>query len=204
MDTYNLSGWDWFNDLRSWLYQESALTPCSHFLGTHKFINLHNQEPTEIDHLSNATGEAPRLSPWFLPDDVSSYVVLHALPICRIVEEKFMPSYTLFILTYFSEDPKLLLKRHLQAQAEFGKGDPEFYATTVTLPALYKTDVDEIPASYYALEKTAKEGKLGWMDFSQPGLPLSIGTGNQLPRIYRSMEGKRYKYVWRNGKFNHY
>lgn len=203
-DTYGLGVWHPRSDHFATESYKSNETTCKHFLGIHEFINLHDQEPLGWNYFPNSSGEAPRLSPWFLPEDIQSFVVLHGLPICHIVEEKFVPFYTLFFLTYFCNDPKGMLKRHYEAQAKYGEGDPEFYPAFFTQPEIYKKHVGKIPASYYALEEKAKQGQLGWMDFTKPDLPLAIGAGNQLPGIYRSIEGKRYKYEWRNGKFNHY
>jgi len=203
-DTYTVYSWHSRSDHFATEDYKSNEATCKHFLGIHRFVNLHDQEPLGTDYFPNGSGEAPRLTPWFLPDDIQSFVVLHGLPICRIVEEEFVPSYTLFILTYFCDDPKGVLKRHYEVQAKYGKDDHEFYPGFFTQPEIYKKGVEKIPASYYALGEKAEQGQLGWMDYTKPDLPLSIGAGKQLPEIYRSIEGKRYKYEWRNGKFNHH
>ena len=47
----------------------------------------------------------------------------------------------------------------------------------------------------------ATQGKLGYLDFTQPDLPLRIGPGTQLPALYRNIQGAHYSYMWRNGEF---
>ncbi|MGB8648113.1 MAG: hypothetical protein WCF84_22950 [Anaerolineae bacterium] len=142
-DTYSLDRWGTMNNtLLPTLYVRSdsepgCEPPCEHFLGIHLFINLHDRVPDDYEYYNFpqnglhrrtcGTGEIPRLTRDFFPDDIPSYAVLHALPICRIQVGAFAPSYTAFILTYLSADPKAVLRRVYAAQAEFGRGDPDFY-----------------------------------------------------------------------------
>lgn len=201
-DTYSLRGWNARNDRLFALYRPvSSQLSCAHFLGIHEFVNLHDQEPTELGYLTNGAGEVPRLTPWFLPDDIPSFAVLHALPICRIEKEQFVPAYTVFVLTYFSEDPNLLLERHGQAEAERSRGDPEYYPGFFSLPGLTKNYNEELSASYYELDQRADRGQLGWLDYSQADLPLCLETGKRLPGLYRRVEGRRYVYSWRDAQF---
>src|SRR6185369_16004276 len=87
---------------------------CPHFLGIHELV-----------------GEKPYLTPWFFLYDMPTYAVLHALPIARTKDHRFVPCVTVFIITYFCEDPKLLLERHFAAQHEYGKDDRHFWPATV-------------------------------------------------------------------------
>ncbi|MCW5844698.1 MAG: hypothetical protein KIT77_25830, partial [Caldilinea sp.] len=132
VDTYSLFGWGGAKVLSELLYSRSNGVfsfpkNCHHFTGVHYFLNLHQQLPVELSYLENNTGEAPVITEWCLPDDIESFVVLHALSICRIKEDAFRPAYTLFSLTYFAEKPKEVVGRHYAAEWERGKDDPEFY-----------------------------------------------------------------------------
>jgi hypothetical protein len=201
-DTYSLRGWNASNDRLLALYRYVPYQPlCAHFLGIHEFMNLHDQEPSELGYLANSAGEVPRLTPWFLPEDIPSFAVLHALPICRIEAEQFVPAYTVFILTYFSENPGLLLERHYQTEAERGRGDPEYYPGFFSLPGLTRNYDEKLSAPYYELDQRADRGQLGWLDYTRADLPLCLGTGKRLPGIYRHVEGRRYMYTWRDGRF---
>lgn len=202
-DTYSLGGWGPYPDLMPALYvipsEYPTNPPCAHFLGIHAFLNLHGHLPTEVDYLSNRTGEVPYLTPWFFPDDIESYAVLHALPICRLEAEQFVPRYTIFSLTYFSQQPKEVLQRHYAEEAEYAKGDPEYYGTTVCPAPIYPVRLDE---ALYDLSAWAARGQLGWLDFTRADTPLRIGAGLQLPETYRNIQGNRNIYVWRKGKMH--
>ncbi|MGQ0603749.1 MAG: hypothetical protein ACT4QE_18875 [Anaerolineales bacterium] len=203
-DTHELRGWGPSQDLLQVLYgvpgEYPTNSPCPHFLGIHAFLNLHGNLPSEITYLENSTGEVPYLTPWFFPGDIESYAVLHALPICRIEADQFVPRYTVFSLTYFNQDPKLVLKRHYAVEAERGKNDPEYDAATVYPPgAIYTGREDE---TLYDLPSWAARGLLGWLDFTQANTPLQIGVGSKLPEIYQQIQGSRKTYVWRKGRIH--
>lgn len=200
-DTYRLDGWMPTLDLNDTLFlaPESSARPisCPHLLGTHRLLNLHGLLPTELEYFSNNTGEVPYLTPWFFPADLVSWAVLHALPICRVMNEDFSPSYTAFSLTYFSEDPKEVLRRHYASEARRGAGDREFYPGTLYPPGMYTTlSYDE---TLYDLESWARRGQLGWLDNQHPDLPLRMGPHTELAPMYHNVVGNRQKYVWRKG-----
>lgn len=197
IDTYSLLGWSTVTELSKQIYigwgnPRQTRESCSHLFTHHCFINLHGRIPLELWAFSNRTGEAPIVTPWFLPDDIPSYVVLHALPICRIEDAHFIPSYTLFVLSYYSENPELVWQRHLEAERQ-GGGE---WSRSLAAP-------DQLPSAsiYYDLQHWATQGKLGYLDFTQSELPLRIGPGTQLPALYRNIQGTHYSYMWRNGEF---
>jgi hypothetical protein len=194
-DTYSLAAWNAHEILHQTLFvyeQYPRPTPCAHFMGIHKFINLHDQVPTEKDYFANHTGEVPYLTPWFFPEDIKTQAVLHALPICRVDRDRFVPSYTVFSLTYFSQKPREVLRRHFQAEAKNLKDDPDYHPPTVHPP----WGGDQL----YDLAQWAQQGKLGWLDVTQLGLPLRLGQGAELPTMYRQIAGSRRVYTWRNGR----
>jgi len=200
VDTYSLLGWSGLSkELSKSIYVLSRQpTPgfsCPHFMTYHCFLHLHGHLPVEVLSFANYTGEVPLITEWALPDDIESYVVLHALPICRMEVDHFVPSYTLFILSYFNQDPTLVVHRHFAAEWQRGAGDREFYPGVLSPPSLDR-DVNE----FYALQPWATQGKLGYLDFTQTDLPLQIGPGTQLPAIYQDIQGLRSAYNWHNGE----
>ncbi len=204
VDTYSLLGWGGAKVLGELLYAPSHEVVgfpknCRHFVGVHKFLNLHRQLPVELSYLENDAGEAPVITKWCLPDDIESYAVLHALPICRIEGDAFRPAYTLFSLTYFAKKPKEVVGRHYAAEWERGKDDPEFYPGGLQGPSTHPST-----AHLYDLQRWATAGRLGYLDFTQEDLPLRIGVGTQLPEIYQNIPGERRRYVWRNGQMVYY
>ncbi|MCE7984855.1 MAG: hypothetical protein DYG89_27090 [Caldilinea sp. CFX5] len=207
IDSYSLLGWLGVSTtISKSIYRSNgnknipenfpALEHCIHYTSDHCFLNLHGRLPIEISYFESGTGEAPHLTGWAMPDDIESYAVLHALPLCRIAAGQFVPSYTLFILTYFSVDPRAIIWRHYTAEAERGKGDPEFYPAGLDWP-----DVRPEANPYYDLQAWATKGRLGYLDFTDPALPLRIGPNTQLPAIYQQIPGARYTFTWRKGIF---
>lgn len=211
IDTYSILGWNSYLDLQHELYIEPETNyplsqPCPHFLGLHAFLSLHDNQPTEVPDLENLTGEVPYITPWYFPDGFESYVVLHSLPICRIESNKFEPRYTVFILSYFSQDLKEL-RGHLLAEerAKHLTDDPEYYPATVERPGsgihvIAGVDTNRYDESLYDLAVWAERGQLGWLDVTEVNLPLRLGVGMYLPEMYSQIKGRRWQYAWRDGQ----
>jgi hypothetical protein len=172
---------------------ESVQKRCKHFFGTHKLLNLHGQVPSEVDYLNNSEGEVPYLTAQLFPEDIPTKAVLHALPICRIAEDTFIPSYTLFILTYFSENPKGLLEHRYAAQKDIMEFDAEYYPAVVQPAGFVAND-------NYDLSRWVQEGKLTWLDPYSPDLALQTDTHKPLLELYTAIVGNRKPTIWRQGK----
>lgn len=198
VDTYHIGAWKTHLSLSSTLYVPDDYPrpkPCSHFLGIHRFINLHHREPDERDYMENRTGEVPYVTPWLFEYGIETYAVLHALPICINNNNQFLPAYTIFCLTYFSSDREELLKRHYAAEAEWGKGDPDYYPTMLYPP-------NSTQKRLYDLDYWVTNDKLGWLDIESSDLSLLRHSNSRvLPEIYRGIQGNRSSYVWHRGQF---
>lgn len=190
-DTYWLEGWGTSLSWDRTLYHlpDSFFTPrpyCPHFLGIHRFTNLHGVQPTELEMLANYSGEVPYVSTWYLPDDIPSYIVLHGLPICRIEQDRFVPRYTAFCLSYFSADKTAVLARNRDREAAWAAGETEYYASAPFPPPARITPAN---APFFDLAAWAAAGRLGWLDLSDTANPLRIGVGAELPAYYRHIVG---------------
>lgn len=196
-DTYTLLGWS-ISAFSSTLYISRryfrSLTWCPHFVGIQLFANFHQITPYELKYVQNNWGEVPYLTPWFLPDDLDSFAVLHALPICRIETAQFVPRYTLFILTYFSENGRGVLGRHYDREWARGAHDPEFYPSTLAPPGHKEGNLYNLP--YWSAS-----GRLGWLDFNDPDLPLRIGSSLEWPKLYYPIPGRQSAFNWRRDKW---
>ena len=73
------------------------------------------------------SAEVPMIQIHLLPSNIQSHVVMHALPVCRIENNRFIPKYTLYVLTYFSVSPKEVIAQYSASQAEKYDSDPEYY-----------------------------------------------------------------------------
>lgn len=206
VDTYNLyrayrRGFP--NSLYDIFQQDFPIeSPCNHLLGTHTFGNIQEMSLLGMPDSGLAYGEVPYITPWFCPDDVETYVVLHGVPICAVQAGQFIPIYTLFALTYFSLNPGEIINRHKRQQAKIALEDDEYYPAVVYIPppddnyiGYDKTQFDPP----YDLLRWANKGKLGWLDFNDSSLPLRIGKEWSLPDRYQNIGGERRNVSWRNG-----
>lgn len=202
IDTYSLHEWAILPDVFkktvmqptpfSNMQRFNAIKRCPHFLGIHIFLNLNNRLPHECKRLENHNGELPFVTSWYFPDNIESRCVLHALPVCSIEQDTFVPSYTLFFLTYFNENPKKLKQQYYTEEWRRYGHDPEYYPAQLDSPA-----PDPAHDSQYDLRIWASKGKLGYLDFT-PEQILKIGVGTELPEAYQTIEGYRCQYKWEN------
>lgn len=163
---------------------------CSHFVAVQYFINLHGVLPKEVQYFSNQS-EVPFVMPVFLPEDIESYAVMHSLPICRIEKERFVPRYSLYLLTYYSAKPQKLWERR---RAEFTRGDPFHFPKMYTWRTIQLGNLAEA----WDLPSWVAKGKLLWLDLDHPNLPLKTGPVEDFP--YGNIEGIRRSYTYRKGE----
>lgn len=200
-NTYQLKGWGGgrpsptlypFKDAQ---FNVKEAKHCAHFIGIRKFINLHGVDPDSgRDTFDNTEGEIPFVdSGFFVYEDIKAYVVVHALPICRVETEQFVPSYTVFIMTYFGEQPQEIVRRIYERQIKWINVDPSYEAALVANPGF-------VQESSYDLSAWAAKGALGFLDFTLTNLELNLAPGLELPDIYRSIQGSRKPFVWRKDR----
>lgn len=166
------------------LYGEYAQEVCPHFVAVHHFINLNGVIPTEVD--VDLGCEVPYVIPVLLPDDIGSYAVMHALPICRVEGGAFVPRYSLYIITYLSADPPEIIQRRWQIAPgwNFLIGPGYFH---------------HIEKEAWDLTRWVAAGKLQWLDPDEPDLPLRTGPAEDFP--YARIEGRRVEWFQvRNGQ----
>jgi len=182
------------------LNQASQISPCKHFLGIHRFVNLHKNILSASDfsyreaglfgyRFEGATSEVPYITAgYFGSSNIPAFAVLHTLPICRIVDDVFVPTFSLFIITYFSASPAETRDGYYKLGTEHNKPGLDYFGSNADFPK-------ESNSIQYDLASWTKKGVLGWMDFTRPELSLRIGKDEQLPVIYRSIEGNRRPYL---------
>lgn len=179
--------------------KEYVMSRCPHFMGVQRFVHLHQVPLAEADIFNCACGELPYLTPDFFREGFATYAVLHALPICRIEHEEFIPRYTLFLITYFTENKGAIRTQRMAITLEDSPDSP--YPDPFD-PAPPRPDyIQTHPQSPYNLAAWAERGQLGWLDITQPDLPLTIGSGLVPPALYQNMEGWRQGYRWFHNRF---
>ena len=204
LDLHTLWGWSPSSRLVNVPYgpDTSSFQKCSHYLGVHIFLHLHAHVP-EGTYYSTTSGEVPFLTKHlFAHADIQTKAVLAAVPVCRIVEDAFVPTYTAFWLAYFSDSPKQVTHRQYVSDNEKYGHDPEYFPSLIPQPSTsdgMNIPVAETPYMAYDLARWCREGHLGWLDVTQPDLPLRIGAGMVLPDVYTDIQGDRRSYTYRNG-----
>ncbi len=205
LDLYSLYLWTIFHNHNSVIYARHGYKKCEHFVGVHTFLNLNGHCPnkSELDtgEIFSSEPEVPMVSPHLFHDDMESYAVIHALPICQPWGNYFRPLYTLFMLTYYATDKRALeIRRLLEWTGEgdathlLDRGNP--WAGSKRLMLYWEEASDKIEA--WDLLYWVNKGKLRWLDLNVPHLPLN-NQDEKFP--YIGIEGKRTGYKYNDKKF---
>ncbi|MCE7984856.1 MAG: hypothetical protein DYG89_27095 [Caldilinea sp. CFX5] len=172
-------------------------TGCKHFVGVTTYANLNGLLPTEYSLWSNWMGDVPVITPTFLPDDVKSYAVLHCLPACRLKGDTFSPCYSIYILTYYAEDPGVLWARRKAEMTAIVQASPgvDLFGH---IAILYTSDTLRTHPHLGQLHEWVASGKLCWLDLHSRHLPLRHGPVEDFP--YHKIQGYERSFTYyRNG-----
>jgi len=168
---------------------------CRHFVATHAAINLNGEVPIDMKYCRIAF-DVPYVIPLFLPDDIPSFAVMHSLPICRIEGNAFVPRYIVYMMTYYSAEPKTLWTRRWSDPGEARNADVDSDYRAVTMwPAAGQ---GEHRGEIWNLRLWVEAKRLHWFDFSKPDLPLKSGPPEEYP--YADIRGYRHSLRFRNGR----
>lgn len=180
LNTYSAAGWDlgYGSDLYS---LEGVTYHCSHFTLAQFFINLHGIWPDEARH--QLPPEVPHVIGHILEDN-SSLAVIHALPICRPITNEFRPSYTLYMLSYFADQPNKVFRKVTDYNVEFHEGG------TTSAYIVPPNDCQH----WWDLSRWVSDGKLYWVDSSGKKLRLRTNNANDFP--YQNIIGRKVPHVY--------
>lgn len=187
LDTYTLRRWvrAAMGDYVFW--HGSAPSRCEHFVRAHHFINLNGLmpsiSPSELDWSKMLSSEVPHVMANLLTDDVESYVVMHALPICRIEGNQFVPRYSLYMLTYYAPESNIepLLDRLRHYEPDECK-----------VELLARPPGGPEGETWWDLPRWVKAKKLLWLDPDDTDLPLRAGPIEAFP--YSNIDGRKEPY----------
>jgi len=175
LDTYSVVSWDKGHGSQAFGYGE--VDHCEHFSFTQPFIHFHNIWPEDARHMLGP--EVPYVVGHLLESNLC-LAVIHALPICRIENKEFVPSFTLYLLTYFSTEPESAYNSLISFNIK--------YIEPGTIEAFI------IPQKGYEnwwdLSYWVSTGKLYWMDASDKKLALKYKDVDNFP--YSGITGRRY------------
>lgn len=177
MDTHSLRGW-WFNfaggDIGRKVFR------CDHFALTEAFVHFHNQEPAGL--WGEYPAEVPHVIGYVLEEGLAQ-AVIHAVPICRIEQEQFIPAYTAFLVTYFArQNPKQVRERVIKFNIDY-------------VEAGLAIEIINPPEGYehwYDLAAYVARGELWWVDASDPALPIRTHDVAAFP--YQDIHGRMHSH----------
>jgi hypothetical protein len=110
-----------------------------------------------------------------------SRAVIHALPICQIENNDFVPRFTLFLMSYFSEQPQKTY--HSMVVAASAVSGAEGYATNFRVPVPNREE------DWWDLRRWVATGQLFWVDANDPNLPLRTHDIDAFP--YGNIIGRK-------------
>ena len=179
LDTYSVKLWD----LR---YHHAVFDSraigfhCQHFSLTQPFIHFHNIWPEEAS--GQFCPEVPHVVGHLLESNLCE-AVIHALPVCRIENGKFVPRYTLFIISYFSEQPGKVYDSVIAFNAKHVEPG-------VAWPFIAPPDGCD---HWWDLNHWVEKEQLFWVDANDP--ELGIRTGDVASFPYGNIEGRTWPYL---------
>lgn len=179
LNTYSAAGWD-----KGYGGQAFALggsTHCKHFAFTQPFIHFHDIWPEE------ANGQLGPEVPYVIGHLLESgqcLGVMHALPICRPENGKFVPRYTLYMITYFSQDPKSAY------DSLIGFNVPHVEPGIIVAFILPQKGSEH----WWDLSRWVSAGQLYWVDTK--GSQLSLVTSDLEKFPYKGITGRKYFHMF--------
>lgn len=152
---------------------------CEHFRFIQPFVNFHSIWPSEARGEFDA--EVPHVIGHLLEKDLAS-AVIHALPICRIEDDTFVPRYTGYMVSHFSEISKEAIENvALKFNLEFA-GPYIIYLT------------ESRDTSWQDLRSWVETGKLYWVDANTSTLEIRTSDAKNFP--YGDIKGKTFPVDW--------
>ena len=179
LNTYSLAQWghtQW--EFEAGFDTELVIHHCPHFVLVQSFINFNSQKAREA--YGSFGPEVPYVYGHLLEKELC-LAVIHALPICRIEDDAFVPRYTLFLVSHFSEHPD-----------EADRAISDFNAEHMDIEALQTIILPPYTCQHWwDLRSWVAKGQLFWVDGTDPALGLRTNDLNTFP--YGDIAGERIK-----------
>lgn len=159
LDTYSLIGSNnRYNNGVAVEFSPKGYHHSSHLFQVHCFIHLNGKRPNKRnlmdDVLHSSEPEIPFVTPSLLNSDTPTIAVIHSIPIMNIRGKTFKPAYTLYVISYYAENPEAVLKNRREEWAR--QHGTDYYWRVC--------DYWEIlTGEHLNLAKWVEAGKLQWM-----------------------------------------
>lgn len=188
IDTYSVRYWPGVNYSggRAVGSNEAIVHHCEHMALVQPFINFHGLVPSEAKKsLEREFGpEVPHVIGYLL-EEGTCLAVIHALPVCRIEGERFVPRYTMFLVSYFSQQRPEDTRKQVVRRANLH--------FSCEVPVDIFAQPPDGTEHWWNLREWVAKGLLYWVDGNDPGLGLMTGDVQAFP--YGEIAGRRYPYL---------
>jgi hypothetical protein len=177
LNTYSLAQWRH----TQWEFQASfdsklVIHHCPHFVMVQSFINFNGLKARDAH--GSFGPEVPYVYGHLLEKELC-LAVIHALPICRIEDDAFVPRYTLILVSHFSDRP-----------SEADRAISDFNAEYMDIEALMAIILPPSTCQHWwDLRQWVAKGQLFWVDGTDPALGLRTGDLDASP--YGDIAGER-------------
>lgn len=180
LDTHSVKLWN-LRSLGHAVFDSRTISyHCKHFALAQPFINFNNIWPGEAR--GQFGPEVPHLIGHLL-ENTQCLAVIHTLPICRIEGDNFIPSYSLFMISYFSEQPK-------KAYDSVIAFNVDYVEPGIAWPFVAPPDGCQ---NWWDLNQWISNSQLYWVDADDPELGIITGDVNSFP--YGNIEGRTWPYL---------
>jgi hypothetical protein len=179
LDTYSAAAWN--KGYGGQAFSFGGATHCRHFAFTQPFVHFHDIWPEEAN--GTLGPEVPYVIGHLL-ESGKCLAIMHALPICRPEKGKFVPRYTLYMITYFSQDPKSAYDSLIAYNAPYV--EPGTIAAFILPQKGYEY--------WWDLSRWVSVGQLYWVDTTEAILKLATNDVDNFP--YKGITGRKYFHMF--------
>lgn len=179
LDTYSMQNWR-IAVGKAVFDHRTIVHYCKHFTLVQTFFHFHNIWPAEARGMLGP--EVPHVIGHLLENGWCR-AVIHALPVCRIEDHDFVPRYTIFMVSYFSEQPE-------DAYQTVIRFNVDYVEPGVAWPFIAPPDGYEL---WWDLNHWVSAGQLLWLDSHDPEFGIRTGDIDAFP--YRNISGRTWPYL---------
>lgn len=179
LDTYSIQ--QWRTGMGKAVFSgRGVIHHCQHFALVQSFFHFNGFWPAEAK--GRLGPEKPHAIGHLLENGFSK-ATIHALPICRIEQKSFIPSYTLFLVSYFSPLPEKVYNSVINFNVDYVEPG-------VAWPFIAPPNGCE---HWWNLNYWVEKEQLFWVDANDP--ELGIRTGDIASFPYGNIEGRTWPYL---------